>query len=134
MCRPLTWTCICRFFNFRDKMFSRNKLKLSKLRQNMNSTERSLKRIYAYMMMTDLETPVPIRRAARTASAVTDALESSCVASGLDYSALIAAAFKNPESRQYQKCLSRLTLEALPPMLNRNQPLSSLGIPLIHQN
>jgi hypothetical protein len=100
----------------------------------MNPTERSLKRIYAYMMATDLETPVPIRRAARATSIVPNDFTDACIVSGLDYAALVGAALQNPESRQYQKCLSRLTLEALPPLRNPNQPLSSFGIPLIQQN
>jgi hypothetical protein len=108
-------------------MNSHNKLNLKMLRRkistepnakNMNSTEASMKRIYSYLTGT-LEKPLPTPRSARYSPLVPkDFRDILQVKSGMDSSILLGAILETQESRQYQKCLSRLTIEMLPPLLN----------------
>ena len=84
----------------------------------MNSTEKSMQRIYSYLSGA-LETPLPARRPARYSPLVPSDFNMVLqVEQEADTSVLLGAILENQQSRQYQKCLSRLAVEMLPAILN----------------
>ncbi len=90
----------------------------------MNSTENSLKRIYSYLASTSgALAPAPVKRAARY-SPLVESPEGSASDWNMEI-LVVGAILENDESRQYQKCLSRLTVEILPPALNQSALIPS---------
>lgn len=98
----------------------------------MNLTEDSMKRIYAY-----LATTAPARQMVTYSPQVmvSDGLVNDwCAASETDCSLLMGSFLEGQESQRYQKCLSRLTVEILPPIITQSAAHSGYGRMALHQN